>query len=123
MSAGPPPLFRSSLPPEEGRPPLLAALCVLGALAALASLYLGFTGSMAQAVGPLFWPYLALSAGGTLLAVAGLWRLRRWGVGVYALTALVDQAALWVMGEWRWPSLAIALLALAVCAHSWRRLH
>lgn len=119
----PPTLFRSSLPPEEGRPLLLGALCVLGALSAVAALVLGVTGSMAQQVGPLFWPYLAVSAGGTLLAALGLWRLRRWGAWVYLLTSVLDQAALWVMGEWRWSSLAIAVGVLAVCARSWRRLH
>jgi hypothetical protein len=117
------PLFRASLPPPEGeRPLLLAAVCVVGALAAVTSLVAGVTGSAAQAVGPLFWPALLVSAGGTLLAVWGLWRLRRWGVGVYAATALVDNAVLHLMGEWRWFSLAIPLLVLAVCAHAWRRL-
>ena len=117
------PLFRSSLPPPGGERPLrLTVLCAVGALAASSALALGLTGDLAQAVGPLFWPYLLASAGGTLLAVAGLWRLRRWGVGVYAATALVDNAVLALTGDWRWFTLAIPLFVLGVCGSVWRRL-
>ena len=74
---------------------------------------LAASGAPTRAFGPGYWPYLGGTTAALALALAGLWRMRRWGPWVLALALLLDDAVLAAMGELR---AAVVVLQLAVVA-------
>jgi hypothetical protein len=111
--------YRSS----PGRPWLLTALCLAGAVLLAWTWTLAAGGGPARAFGPGYGPYLvgtSLALGG---AVFGLWRVRPWGPAALAAALLVDDAVVAAMGELRPAVLAVQAGAVLIALWGVRRAH
>lgn len=96
------------------RPPLITAACVLGLLGALASVPVIFS-DFSRGMGAWYAPYLGASVLASTGSLAGLWKMRRWSVYLYAGVAATNQLVMYSMGIWHFPDLLVpAVFAGAV---------
>ena len=96
------------------RPVLITAACFIGVLGALGSVPV-ILSDFAGGIGAWYAPYLAGSVAASLVCVAGLWKMRRWSVYLYAMVAATNQLVVYSMGIWHFHDLLVpAAFAAAV---------
>jgi hypothetical protein len=117
---GRPPLFQGHRSSPTGRRPwLLTLLCLTGALLLLWTWQHALSGETARAFGPGYWPYFVATTGALAVALAGVWRMRRWALWAFPGALLLDDGVVGAMGELRPGVLVIqAAAVLLVLAHA-----
>jgi len=85
---------------KQTPPTLLAILCILGFIGALTSPLTLHKEPWTTILGAWFWPYLVFHGALLLAALAGLWRMKRWGLVLYALSIIESQLFLLAAGYW-----------------------
>ena len=69
-------------------PTLVGLLCVFGFIGVLTGPFTMFKPPWTTILGPWFWPYLIPHELLLATALVGLWKMKRWGLIVYALSIL-----------------------------------
>jgi len=94
------------------RPAAITAICVLGALGVAGIAYLFSTGRLE---GPdWYMPYLVATAVVGLIAMFGMFQMRRWGVYLYAGMFAVNQVVLFSTGLWTAASIIAPVIVIGV---------
>jgi hypothetical protein len=101
-----------------GRPWPLTVLCLGCGLLLLITLWHAKDGGPARAFGKGYWAYLSTTSGALLVALWGVWRMRRWALWAFPLALGLDAVVVGAMGELRPSVLAVeAGLVLVLLAH------
>jgi hypothetical protein len=106
---------------REDRPTAITVICILGFAGAAISIPFIFTGAIAR-VGNWYPPYLVLSTIVGLASMMSLWNMRKWGVYLYTGFFLLTQAVLFVTGLWKWNSLIIPCVVIAIAFNFIKRM-
>jgi len=87
---------------QNGRTPptLLAVMCILGFIGVALSPLTLFKPPWTTALGAWSWPYLLSHQVLLAAALTGLWKMKRWGLTLYALSILESQLFLIAIGHW-----------------------
>ena len=101
----------SPAPVAMHRPWAITVICVLSLIGAPAAIWILSSG-IAEQIGPWYPPYLAGASIVGAICLLGFWKMRRWGVVLYTVLALINQVVLLVAG--RWNALAIILPGIVV---------
>lgn len=79
----------------------------------LLSIPAAFTAT-AKAVSPFYPPFLVVSAFVGLVAYAGIWMMKKWGVLVFTGLFVVNNIALFAMGQWNALALVLPIIFIAL---------
>ena len=95
---------------------LLALLCIFRFIGVLTSSFTLFKAPWMTALGRWSVPYLITHEALLAVAIIGLWKMKRWGVVLYALSILESQVYLIILGHWSIVSVVFfgALLAIVL---------
>lgn len=94
---------------EKRRPTVITVICVLGFVGAPFIAFNLITALARPTRSPFHFYYAGVVAV-NLLAFVGIWRMRKWGVILYALTAAVNAVLLWQV--WGYPPGGVLVGAL-----------
>lgn len=123
VSADHRPVPPAETPPASraARPAAITVVCVINLLGVLFLLPFLFTVTIPKTGS---WHPWYLAAGGlvSLVATAGLWRMKRWAFFTWLAYAAVDQAVLLSNRIWEPASLVIPLVFIAIIAVYYKRL-
>jgi len=111
-------------PPIEGnrRPIILTIVCILNIAGAILNLVRGFFVSPSKH-GEWYLPLLAISGMVAIVAMVGVWRMRRWGVYTYIGLCFLAQIALIAMlGYFNWTALLLRCAVVAILLVYFRRM-
>ncbi|HNW43165.1 MAG TPA: hypothetical protein PKI19_01580 [Elusimicrobiales bacterium] len=113
----------SPVTPEQSqeRPKLLTVLCLIGFSGAVMGVPLIFSDFAAQ-VGAWYPPFIALSIIASTVCVAGIWKMRRWAVYMYAGVVAVNQAVMLGMGVWQFANLLVPVIFLGLVLTQLRKM-
>jgi|SRR6267142_7196909 len=85
---------------ERTPPTLLAVMCILGFIGVATSPFTLFKPPWTTALGAWSLPYIILHELLLAAALIGLWKMKRWGLILYALSILESQLFLIAIGYW-----------------------
>jgi energy-converting hydrogenase Eha subunit B len=102
------------------RPVLITVVCVLLGMAAVglifATLIYAGNDGLAHKV-------LNVSIAGVwIVAVVGLWRMRRWGAVVYVVESVINYIHLIAIGHFMWSGFLFDIAMISICAMYYRRM-
>ncbi len=86
------------------RPGIITAVCVLGFVSA-ASAVVNMFSPYVKALGPSFQAYYVVVALLSPAALIGFWKMKKWGVILYALTTTSNVIVLWLV--WHFNPVAV----------------
>jgi hypothetical protein len=95
------------------RPWPVTLVCLAGALLILATWLRAVWSGAARAFGPGYLPYVLVTTGTLSVALAGLWKLRRWAFWALPAALLLDDAVVAAMGELR-PGVVVVQLGVVL---------
>ena len=107
--------IRATEPPTEGcrRPTLLTLICVFSVVGAIVNLWRVIFEPPSK-LGEWYLPSLATSSIVGIIAMVGVWQMRRWGAYTYIGLCVVGQVALIAMlGHFNWTALLLRCVAVA----------
>ncbi|HET9870214.1 MAG TPA: hypothetical protein VFR02_06955 [bacterium] len=99
----------------------LRLACVLGFLKAASNMAVIYSPTIWQ-VSNAYPAYFVAASTLSVVALGGLWALRRWGLWLYIAYALFAQAVPWMLHRWDSSILVLPAATLAVAAFYYRRL-
>jgi hypothetical protein len=106
-------LAPTTQPVQTGRPVPITAICIVGIIGVLGSIYLIFSGATQDL--PSWYPaLLAVSALVGLVCMIGLWMMRRWAVYAYTAMFVVNQVILLASGLWMLMAFVIPLIIVII---------
>lgn len=107
---------------EFHRPIFLTLICIFAMLGAVLNLVRAVVGPPSK-LGDWFLPSLAVSSIVCVIAMMGVWHMRRWGVYTYIALCVVGQIALIVMvGHFNWIALVLRCAVVSVLLVYLRRM-
>ena len=86
-------------PSQSITPGLLRLLCVMGFIGALTAPFTMHKPPWTTQLGVWFWPYLVPHILLQMAALIGLWKMKRWGLMLYALSILEGLVFLQITGH------------------------
>ena len=94
------------------RPAPISAICFIWALMTVFQLYQfsSFIGKVA-AIDVILVVGLATAS---LVAIAGIWQMKKWGLMLFVATFITNQVAALVLGQWHVNTLLLPLLVVGV---------
>jgi hypothetical protein len=93
-------------PTQPKRPGIITAICVLGFLGVVNAAFSMFS-PYAKMLGSSFQAYFAVVMLINLIAVVGFWKMKKWGVILYALTVTVNVVVLWQVWHFKLPAVLV----------------
>ena len=111
----------TAAPRAAERPVLITVACCIGFVGALASVPV-ILSDFARGMGVWYAPYLACSVIASTICVAGLWKMRRWAVYLYAGVAVTNQLVMSSMGIWHLPDLLAPAVFAAIAFSQIRKM-
>ena len=107
---------------ESRRPLILTFVCILGIIGAIANLWRVFFGPPSP-LGPWFLPFLTVSTITTIVAMVGVWLMRRWAVYTYIGLCIVGQVA-WqvIVGILIWKAVLLRCVVIALFLAYFKRM-
>lgn len=91
-------------------PAIIRIVCTLGILGTLPS-FLLWTTELAYMIGQWYLNYLLVSSFFIWLSLAGVWKMKKWGVLAYTAIVIVTETVLWKYNTlWSYISLIIPLI-------------
>jgi hypothetical protein len=99
--------------PTAQRPVAITVICILGFIGAALSIPLIFSNA-ASNIASWYPPFLGLSAVVGLISMIGLWKMKKWGVLLYAAMGVVVQVVLFSTHLWTPFSLLFPVIIVAI---------
>jgi hypothetical protein len=99
----------------------LRIICVAGWLGAFVNIYQIYSPPVWQ-VGNWFPAYISVSTAVVVVALGGLWSLRRWAIPVYFFYALVNQIVFIALHQWSSAILVLPFLTLLTTSFYYRKM-
>jgi hypothetical protein len=99
---------------EKTRPTIITILCVYMTLGAIFNIPFIFSNAVRD-VGVWYQSFMVLAVSGGIVAIIGLWKMKKWAVVFYVFMYLVANVVQWAMGIWNiyaafYPALGIAIM-------------
>lgn len=98
---------------EKKRPGVITAVCIIGFIGVAFTIPMIFS-DFAKSTGDWYPPYLAFSAIIGLVSMIGLWKMKKWGVIVYAALVALSQIVLLATGLWNILALILPAILIAI---------
>jgi hypothetical protein len=106
-------LAPTTQPVQAGRPVPITAICVIGVIGALGSIFLMFSSAVQNL--PNWYPaLLGVSALIGLACMIGLWMMRKWAVYAYTALFVVNHVILLASGLWMPMAFVVPLVIVIV---------
>ena len=99
--------------PTTQRPVAITVICILGFIGAALAIPMVFS-SAASNIASWYPPFLGLSALVGLTCMIGLWKMKKWGVFLYAGMFVVIQVVLFATHLWTPFSLLFPIIIIAI---------
>jgi hypothetical protein len=99
----------------------LRILCVAGWFGAFGNIFQIYSPPVWQ-VGAWFPAYICVSTTVLVVALGGLWALRRWAIALYALYAVINQSVCLLLHQWSSAILILPVLTLAAVCFYYRKM-
>tara|TARA_B100000787_G_scaffold75889_1_gene55864 strand:- start:452 stop:1189 length:738 start_codon:yes stop_codon:yes gene_type:complete len=87
-------------PDSKKRPIAITVICVIGFIGAPFAISIIFNQDIALQFGSWYPPYLGLSTVIGLVAMIGLWKMKKWSAYIYTGLVALNQVVLLAMGVW-----------------------
>ena len=98
---------------EKERPALITLICILVLLGVAAALW-NINSPFAKALGTTFQFYYAAVILIHLIALIGIWKMKKWGVILFAVIVVINAGVLWQVWHFNFVTLLIAVAVNAV---------
>jgi hypothetical protein len=96
------------------RPAIITLVAVWFAVSAIILVQLAMS-RYAEFTAEWYPTYLGVAALPYLVSAVGLWRMKKWGVIVFIVFSVINQAVLVLVNQWTFTSLVTSGLLVAVC--------
>jgi uncharacterized membrane protein (DUF2068 family) len=99
------------------RPVAITVICIIGfvGVALAVPVLLAALAAGAGSILPTwYWPYLLVSIVVGLVALIGLWKMKKWGAYLYTAMFLINQCLLLATGLWSVGALIIPLIVVVI---------
>lgn len=106
---------------EVKRPTIITVICVISFAAAV----LGFPTIFSPFIkkkGDLFPAFNGILIAFEFIAIVGVWYMKKWGVRVYLLTALLNQSLLLYIDNWSYFKTILPLLFIVISSFFYRKM-